>query len=75
MIHGKHLSTGSLLRLRKLGPTSSKSSGQTELGVDTVNAVDSVKVLDASNLEASGRSLAGGNRRVGEEVFPDLAGG
>jgi hypothetical protein len=24
-------------------------------------------------LEASSRSLAGGNRRVGEEVFPDLA--
>jgi hypothetical protein len=70
--HRKHWSTRSLLCFGQLRPASGESSGQTELSVDTVNAVNSVEVLDAGNLEASGSSLAGGNRRVGEEVFPDL---
>ena len=73
MIHQKHRSTRRLLGLGELRPASSESSRETELGVDTVDTVDSVEVLDAGDLEASSRSLAGGNRRVGEEVFPDLA--
>jgi len=56
----------------KLRPTSSKSGRQTELGFNTIDAVDGVEVLDASNLEARGGTLARSNRGVCEEVFPNL---
>jgi hypothetical protein len=50
-----------------------KGSGQAVLRVDTINTVDSVQVLDEGNLEACSGTLAGRNRRVSQEVFPDLA--
>lgn len=56
----------------ELGLRGSKSGRQAVLRVDTVNAVDGVEVLDAGNLEAGCATLAGGNRGVGKEVFPDL---
>lgn len=57
----------------RLGLAGSESCGQAKLGVDTLDAVNSVKVLNAGNLEAGSGTLAGSDRRVGEEVFPDLA--
>jgi hypothetical protein len=44
------------------------------LGVDSVNAVARVEVLDNNHLEAGGGTLAGSNGRVGQEELPDLAG-
>lgn len=61
-----------LLLAGKLLLGSSESSRQTVLSLDAVNAVNSVEVLDASDLEASGTTLAGSDGRIGEEVFPDL---
>ena len=55
-----------------LRAASSESRRQTELSLDTLNTVNSVEVLDASDLEACGRALAGSDRGVGEEVLPDL---
>jgi hypothetical protein len=71
----KRTSPGLLgLRLsRKLGFAGGKSSRQAVLSVDAVNAVDGVEVLYKSDLEAGGGTLAGGDRGVCEEVFPDLA--
>lgn len=34
--------------------------------------MDSVKVLDESDLEAGGGTLARGDRGVGEEILPNL---
>lgn len=57
---------------RELGLTGGKRTRKTELSVNTVDAVDSIEVLDTGDLETRSSSLTRGNRRVGKEVFPDL---
>jgi hypothetical protein len=42
------------------------------LGVNTLNTVGGVDVLDEGQLPAGSASLAGGDGRVGQEVLPDL---
>lgn len=54
-----------------LGLARIKRTRQGELVVDSVDTVDSVEVLDAGDLEASGGTLARGDRGVGKEVLPD----
>src|SRR5690242_370217 len=54
-----------------LGLARLESTREGELGVDAINTVNSVEVLDAGDLEASGRTLAGCDRGVGKEVLPD----
>jgi len=49
-----------------------ESALEVELGVDAVDAVRRVEVLDERDLEAGGGALAGSNGRGSEEVFPDL---
>lgn len=51
---------------------SGHSAGKSILVVDTLNTVSRVDVLDESNLEAGGTTLAGDDGGVGKEVFPDL---
>jgi hypothetical protein len=58
----RHVMQSYLSALRELGLACSESSGQAVLGVDTVDTVDSVQVLDKSNLEACSCTLAGRNR-------------
>ena len=43
------------------------------MGVDSVDAVARVEVLDNHHLEAGGGTLAGSNGRVCQEELPDLA--
>ena len=57
---------------RKLCPARSKSGRQTELGLNTIDAVDGVEVLDASNVEACSGTRARSNRGLCEKVFPNL---
>lgn len=45
---------------------------KTELGVDTLDTVGRVDVLDHGDLVASGGTLTGDDGGVGKEVFPDL---
>lgn len=45
---------------------------ETELSINTFNTVGGVDVLDKCELEAGSASLARGDSRVGQEVFPDL---
>lgn len=54
-----------------LGFAGLQSPRQRELSVDTIDTVDSVEVLHAGNLEASGGTLAGSDRGVSKEVLPD----
>jgi len=62
------------LRLhRKLSFAGGKSSRQAVLRMDAVNAVDGVEVLYKRDLKAGGGTLAGGDRGVGQEVFPNLS--
>jgi hypothetical protein len=49
-----------------------ESAGETELALDTLDTVSRVDVLDQSDLIASCGSLAGDDRGVGEEEFPNL---
>jgi hypothetical protein len=46
--------------------------GQTVLRVDALNPVGGVDVLDKRDLEAGRATLAGGDGRVSQEIFPDL---
>jgi len=52
--------------------TSSKCTRQSELGIDTIDTMCRVDVLDTDNLVTGCASLAGGNGGRGEEVLPDL---
>ena len=47
---------------------------ETELGVDALDTVGRVDVLDHGDLVASGRTLSRDDGRVGKEVFPNLKG-
>lgn len=49
-----------------------KSARETELGVNTLDTVSRVDVLNHGDLVASGGTLTGDDGRVGKEVFPDL---
>lgn len=49
-----------------------ESTLETKLSLDAVHAVGGVDVLDESDLEAGGGTLAGGNGGVGQEEFPNL---
>lgn len=49
-----------------------ESTRQVELGVDALNSVSRVDVLDQGDLEASGATLSGDDGGVGKEVLPDL---
>lgn len=48
-----------------------ESTRKTELGVDTLDTVGRVDVLDHGDLVASGGTLTGDDGGVGKEVFPD----
>ena len=56
---------------------SSLGSGQgaleAVLGLDAIDAVCGVEVLDDDDLEAGGGALSRGDGRVGQEDFPDLS--
>lgn len=52
-----------------------QTAGQRELGLNSLNSVSRVNILDKNNLEARGRALSGSNGRRGKEVFPDLNNG
>lgn len=56
--------------------TRSLGSGQgaleAVLGLDAIDAVCGVEVLDDDDLEAGGGALSRGDGRVGQEDFPDL---
>lgn len=45
---------------------------ETELGLNALNAVSGVDVLDQSKLPAGSTTLAGGDCGSGQEVFPNL---
>jgi hypothetical protein len=47
-------------------------SGETELGLDAINTVGGVDVLDEGELPAGGTTLAGGDGGGSKEVLPDL---
>lgn len=47
-------------------------TSETELGVDTLNAVRRVDILDQGDLPAGGTALAGGDCRGSKEILPDL---
>lgn len=47
-------------------------SSETELAVDTFNAVGGVDVFDKRELEAGGTSLTRSDSGVGQEILPDL---
>lgn len=47
-------------------------TSKTELGLDALNAVGRVDVLDKGELPAGGTTLAGGNGGRSKEVLPDL---
>lgn len=49
-------------------------SSKTELGVDALDTVSRVDVLDKGNLPAGSTTLAGSDGRGSEEVLPDLDG-
>lgn len=49
-----------------------QSAGEAVLGVDALDTVGGVDVLDEGELEAGGTALAGSDGGVGQEVFPDL---
>ena len=49
-------------------------SSKTELGVDALDTVSRVDVLDKGNLPAGSTTLAGSDGRGSEEVLPDLNG-
>jgi len=46
---------------------------ETELGLDALNPVSGVDVLDKSELPAGSTTLARGDGRSSQEVFPNLA--
>lgn len=48
------------------------SAEQSVLVVNTLDTVSRVDVLDESDLEAGGTTLAGDDGGVSKEVFPDL---
>lgn len=48
------------------------STDETELGLDSLNSVGGVDVLDKSELPAGGTTLARGDGRSSQEVFPNL---
>ena len=58
--------------LDALGPAGLERTREGELGVDTLNTVGGVDVLDEGDLEAGSRTLTRRNGGVGEEEFPDL---
>ena len=83
----KALSTLNLLRLadsRHMGTrkaamanvvdSSLAGSSKTVLGVDALDTVSRVDVLDKGNLPAGSTTLAGSDGRGSEEVLPDLDG-
>lgn len=43
-----------------------------ELGLNTLDTVSRIDVLDHRDLVAGGGALAGDDGRIGKEVFPDL---
>lgn len=47
-------------------------TGKTKLGLDTINTVGRVDVLDEGELPAGGTTLAGGDGGRSKEVLPDL---
>lgn len=47
-------------------------TGKTELGLDTINTVGRVDVLDEGELPAGRTTLAGGDGGRSKEVLPDL---
>lgn len=49
-----------------------QSTVEAVLGVDALDTVGGVDVLDEGELEAGGTALAGSDGGVGQEVFPDL---
>ena len=49
-------------------------SSKTVLGVDALDTVSRVDVLDKGNLPAGSTTLAGSDGRGSEEVLPDLNG-
>ena len=51
-----------------------ESTRETELGVDTLDTVSGVDVLDKGELPAGGTTLAGSDGRGSKEVLPDLRG-
>lgn len=48
------------------------SAGETELGLNALNTVGGVDVLDKGELPAGSTTLARGDGGGGEEIFPDL---
>lgn len=54
-----------------LGLSSGKCTADAVLRQQTINAVCRVQVLDHDKLEASGRTLARGNRGPSQEQLPD----
>ena len=48
------------------------SGSKTELGVDPLDTVGRVDVLDQGNLPACSATLTGSDRRGSQEVLPDL---
>lgn len=47
-------------------------TGETELGLDALNTVGRVDVLDKGELPAGSTTLARGDGRSSQEVFPNL---
>ena len=47
-------------------------TGKAELGLDALNTVGGVDVLDEGELPAGGTTLAGGDGGGSKEVLPDL---
>lgn len=47
-------------------------TGKTELGLDALNTVGGIDILDEGELPAGGTTLAGGDGRRSKEVLPDL---
>ncbi len=66
--------SGHLLRQSSLASCLASGEGAAEavLGVDAVNAVARVEVLNNHHLEAGCGTLARSNGRVGQEQLPDL---
>lgn len=61
-----------LQQLGHLALGSSQRARQVVLGIDTLNTVSRVDVLDKGDLVASRGTLSGGNGGESEEIFPNL---
>ena len=55
-----------------LGLSSLEGTMEAKLGLNTLNTVRRVDVLNHCNLVASSGTLPGDNSGISEEVFPDL---